>query len=293
MDIFNKLNKEVANKTTDPVCGMTVDPETGFSFRYEEREYSFCSERCRKLFEQEPELFISMQDKREKVIEAKRTESLKKLADQFTHEIRNPLTSIGGFARRILKSLPEDATNFEYMKRVIEDIERLEKMVNRLVRFESEQLRLEISDINRIIVDALEAFDFILKNNNVILKLSLQVLPEISVDRGKIKSALSNILKNAVEAMMDEGQKLLSISSRVENDHIVVSISDTGKGIPEEKIKYIFDPLFTSKVYGPGLGLSFVKEVVRAHGGDIAVESTVGKGTTFSMSLPLNREDKV
>lgn len=290
MDISKK---EADNKITDPVCGMTVDPETGFSFRYEEREYSFCSDRCQRLFEQEPELFISMQDEREKVIEAKRTESLKKLADQFSHEIRNPLTSIGGFARRILKSLPEEATNREYMKRVIEDVERLEKMVNRLVRFESEQLQPENSDVNRIIEDSLEAFDFILKNNNIILKLSLQVLPEISVDRGKIKSALSNMIKNAVEAMMDEGRKILSISSGVGNDHIVVSISDTGKGIPEEKIKYIFDPLFTSKAYGPGLGLSFVKEVVQAHGGDIAVESTVGKGTTISISLPLNREDKL
>ncbi|NOY64522.1 MAG: YHS domain-containing protein [Nitrospirae bacterium] len=277
------------NKRADPVCGMLVDKDSPFSSEYQKKDYRFCSEKCKSLFEQEPELFISMQDAREKFIESKRTEALKKMADQLTHEIRNPLTSIGGFARRMLKGLPEDASDRKYMERVIEDVERLEQMVNRLVRFEPDQLTRESSNINKVISEVMEVFDEIFRNNKITVRLHLQEkLPPVLLDRGKIKSALSNIFKNSVDAM-DKEHRVLEIKTSVAGKQIVVTISDTGKGIPEEKIKYIFDPLFTSKVYGPGLGLAFVKEVIQAHGGTIEVKSTVGKGTTFKIKLPLRR----
>ncbi len=277
------------NNATDPVCGMKVSSDSPFSFVHNQREYKFCSNKCRDLFQQEPELFLSMQNKRQMIIERERTESLKKMADQITHEIRNPLTSIGGFARRILKNLPEDAPDREYMKRVIEDVERLEQMVNRLVRFETEQLRLEEADLNSIIHEIVDMFDVVLRGNMITLKLSLQELPSLLIDRGKIKSALSNIVKNAIEAM-DSVKRILTISTYLEGDMVFITITDTGKGIPPEKIKYIFDPFFTSKIYGPGLGLSFVKEVVHAHKGNIEVQSTPGKGTTFKITLPIERE---
>ncbi|HHN65411.1 MAG TPA: YHS domain-containing protein [Nitrospirae bacterium] len=284
---MDRINGNKAyNLVTDPVCGMKVSSDSPFSFVHNQREYRFCSDKCRDLFQQEPELFLFMQNKRQMLFEQERTRSLKKMADQITHEIRNPLTSIGGFARRILKNLPEDAPDREYMKRVIEDVERLEQMVNRIVRFESEQLTLEKTDLGALIQGIVDMFDVLLRGNRITLKLSLEELPEIFLDRAKMKSALSNIVKNAIEAM-ESAERILTISTHLVGDEVLISISDTGKGIPTDKIKYIFDPFFTSKIYGPGLGLSYVKEIVQAMDGEIEVSSKVGEGTTFRVKLPL------
>ncbi len=281
--------KKTHSNATDPVCGMKVSSDSPFSFVHNHEEYRFCSNKCRDLFQQEPELFLSMQNKRQMLFEQERTESLKKMADQITHEIRNPLTSIGGFARRILKNLPEDAPDREYMKRVIEDVERLEQMVNRIVRFESKELRLKETDLNTLLQEIVDMFDVILRGNRITLKLSLEELPTVFIDKAKMKSALSNVIKNAIEAMESE-KRVLTVSTHLVGDEVLITISDTGKGIPPEKIKYIFDPFFTSKIYGPGLGLSFVKEVVQAHKGKIEVKSTPGRGTTFKITLPIKRE---
>ncbi len=270
----------------DPVCGMPVSKDTLISSIYKDRGYYFCSEKCKELFEQEPDLFVSMMKKREDSIDKERVESLRRMADELTHEIRNPLTSIGGFARRIYKGLPEGSTERQYMKRVIEDVEKLEKMIGRLVQIETEDFDMQPSDINEIIKEVLNPFEREFKKNGISLDLDLKEVPLIPIDREKMKAAFNNLIRNAVEAMEHE-PKTLTIGTTIEGAYLVISITDTGKGIPEEKIKYIFDPFFTSKIYGPGLGLTFVKKVIEAHGGQIKVKSKVGEGSTFVLKLPL------
>ncbi|MEW6418123.1 MAG: ATP-binding protein [Nitrospirota bacterium] len=98
--------------------------------------------------------------------------------------------------------------------------------------------------------------------------------------------AIANLIKNSIEAM-HEMTKLLKIVSNVSDGNIEVVISDTGKGIPKDKIKYIFDPFFTSKIYGSGLGLTFTQRIIREHNGSISVKSEPGKGATFTIRLPL------
>jgi signal transduction histidine kinase len=109
----------------------------------------------------------------------------------------------------------------------------------------------------------------------------------ISVDREQMKSALGQLVQNALEAMADTPEKRLNVSSCLDDGRVKVELRDTGRGIPKEKIKNIFDPFFTSKTTGPGLGLTLAMKIIQAHQGNISVESELEKGTCVTVSLPV------
>jgi signal transduction histidine kinase len=117
------------------------------------------------------------------------------------------------------------------------------------------------------------------------VKLGRQV-PAVSIDAAQIQQVLVNLVKNAMQAMTTSGT--LTLHTGESNDGVWVSVTDTGGGIPQERINRIFDPFFTTKKEGTGLGLMIVQRIVRAHGGRIELESHVGRGTTFRVWLPLH-----
>ena len=278
-------------KIIDPVCGMTIDKENAIvTSSYKGTTYYFCSDKCKEDFDKNSETILAMKSEREKIIEEERSKTLENMMDEVAHEIRNPLTSIGGFTRRIYERLPEGDPNKNYMKIVIEDVERLENMVKQIVRLKITSISsIELSNINDVIIDALKSFEKEFRDNDIEVKTELvDNLPLISIDRGKITVAIANLIKNSIEAM-HETPKLLKIISNMSDGNIEIMISDTGKGIPKDKIKYIFDPFFTSKIYGPGLGLTFTQRIIQEHGGIISVESDLEKGTVFTIRLPLKR----
>ena len=174
------------------------------------------------------------------------------------------------------------------MKMVIEDVARLEGMIKQLIELKAMGVpHTERTDINDIIREALRSFEKKLKEMNIEVKTELMDNPPIiSADRNKLITAIANLIDNAIEAM-GKTPRVLRIFSRVRNEHMEIMVSDTGKGIPEDKLKYIFDPFFTSKIYGPGLGLTFARRIVQEHKGTISVESGLGKGTTVTIRLPL------
>ena len=278
-------------KIIDPVCGMTIDKENAIvTSSYKGITYYFCSDKCKEDFDKNSETILAMKAEREKLVEEERSKTLEKLIDEVAHEIRNPLTSIGGFTRRISERLPEGDPNKNYMKIVIEDVERLENMVKQLVKLKiTSVLHTELSNINDAVIEALKSFEKEFRDNDIEVKTELVDNPPlISIDREKMTIAIANLIKNSIEAMQ-RTPKLLKIISNVSDENIEVVISDTGKGIPKDKIKYIFDPFFTSKIYGPGLGLTFTQRIIQEHNGTISVESEPGKGTTFTIRLPLKR----
>src|SRR4030043_1903823 len=123
-------------KIVDPVCGMTIEEKDVFgTSSYKGITYYFCSDKCKEDFDKNPESILTMKAEREKIVEEERSKTLDTMMDEVTHEIRNPLTSIGGFTRKIYERLSEDDPNKNYMKVVIEDVERLENMVKRLGKF--------------------------------------------------------------------------------------------------------------------------------------------------------------
>ncbi|MBW1677081.1 MAG: ATP-binding protein, partial [Deltaproteobacteria bacterium] len=207
------------------------------------------------------------------------------------HEIRNPLTSIGGFARRVYDRLPQGDPNKKYMEMIINDVARLENMMKELLELESTAISYrELTNINDVITEALKLFEQDLEDKGIEVKTELgDNLPLICIDQEQMKMALANLIKNSIEAMQDK-LKILKITSRISDGRMEIQVSDTGKGIPKDKIKNIFDPFFTSKTRGPGVGLTFTLKIIQEHRGAISVESEPGKGTTFTIRLSLKRD---
>lgn len=231
---------------------------------------------------------LSIKEEREKLVQEEKSEALEKMMDQVAHEIRNPLVSIGGFARRIHESLPENDPNKKYLELIIQNVATLEEMIKKLIELKTVvACYLESADINSLIENTIEKFRPAIEKNHVELKTNLASnLPSIHVDKGQIKMALSSFVENAIEAMRNK-KRILQIESRVSNDgYIEVAVSDTGVGIPKDKLKHILNPFFTSKVHA-GLGLTYALKIIQAHRGTISVESELDKGSTFTMRLPI------
>ena len=225
----------------------------------------------------------------EKKTEEEKSGALEQMMDQVAHEIRNPLTSIGGFARKVYGKLPEGDSNRKYMEMIIEDVAVLEDMIKKLIDIKTMAVcYLKSANVNDIIRESLEVFDMEIKEKAIDVKMELLDNPSliISTDRKLLKRALCSIIKNALEAMTGS-IKVLKITSKIKEDRVVIEMSDTGKGISKDKLKNIFDPFVTSKVYGPGLGLTFANKIIQDHGGNIDAESEPDKGTTFTITLPL------
>lgn len=233
---------------------------------------------------------LSRKTDEEKLIEKEKLTALQHVVDEVSHEIINPLMSLGGFARRVHESLPAGSQNQRYMEIILENVAALEKIVKELVGLRHASLSyMEAANINEIIAQALDGFSREIDEKNIEVKTNLMEHPPLlSVDRENLKKAISNMIENAIQAMTSQ-TKRLGIATQICQDHFEIEISDTGKGVKRDKIKSIFAPFFSSKIYGPGLGLSFTLKTVESHGGVILVESGEGVGTTFTIRLPIRR----
>jgi len=245
-------------------------------------DYKEVSARVRSL--------VASKAAREKLVEEEKSEALEQMMEGVAHEIRNPLTSIGGFARRVHDRLAQGDPNKKYMELIITDVARLENMIKELLELETTAISYrELTNINDVIMEALTSFEQDLEDKGIEARTELgDNLPLISIDQEQMKMALANLVENSIEAMQDR-LKILTITSRISDGRMEIQVSDTGTGIPKDKIKNIFDPFFTSKTRGPGVGLTFTLKIIQEHRGTISAESEPGKGTTFTIRLPLKR----
>ena len=233
---------------------------------------------------------LTIKEAREKLVEEEKSEALEKMMDEVAHEIRNPLASIGGFAKRVYDKLPEGDPNKKYMEMIMDDVLKLEDMVKQLIELKTVAIcYLESTDINDVIIEALELYEEELAEKGIVVKTELMDNPPlISGDKEQMKVAISNLIKNSIEAMQ-ESTKILKIATSISDGRMVIEVSDTGKGIPKDKLKSIFHPFYTSKIYGPGLGLTFTLKIIQQHRGTISVESEPGKGTMFTIRFPVKK----
>lgn len=221
--------------------------------------------------------------------------SLTNLAATVAHEIKNPLGSISIYVQLLRKSLaripdgtPEELV--QYLDIIDEEIERLNRIVVDFL-FAVRPLKFEFTSLDlNLIIQSLAAFmSEELSHASVTLILDLaQSLPHIQGDDRFLRQMLINLIQNSLAAMPSGGT--ITIATSQTDDVITLAVSDTGAGIPADVIDRIFEPYFTTKADGTGLGLAMVYKVVKEHGGDIYVQSEVGKGTCFRITLPAVRK---
>ena len=225
--------------------------------------------------------------------------SLTTVAAGVAHEIKNPLASIGIHLQLLRKAFQRkktltlnDATR--YLDVIDEEIDRLNSIVvDFLFAVRPMDVHLRMESINQIIEELCDFVSYELSEQHIVIKKQLaQFLPKLALDGNLMKQALLNIIKNAMNAM-EAGGGILTVDTRLDGDHIRICITDTGTGMSEETLAKIFEPYFTTKATGSGLGLTVVFKVIKEHKGEVNVRSQLGQGTTFTITLPVPASERL
>jgi PAS domain S-box-containing protein len=250
------------------------------------KEYS---ERLEEMVEERTK---QLRDAQERLLRAERLATIGQLGASVSHELRNPLGIIRNSAYYLNMKLGHaDEKVKKHIKIIENEISRSNKIISDLLSFARDtKLALQETHINTIVQDALSRTQ-VPDTVSVITELG-EGLPPVMADPSQIEQVFINMITNAVQAVTSlhsadvrhEGR--LEISTRTEDGFVVTRFKDNGCGIPEENLEKLFEPLFTTRAKGIGLGLAVSKRIIEAHEGNIEVESEVGKGTTFTISLP-------
>lgn len=239
-----------------------------------------------KVRERTEEL-VAMQTR---VAQSERLASLGMLAAGVAHEINNPLGGVLSLTALALEDISPDDPNRKNLEEVVRQSERCREIVRGLLEFSRQsETGTERVDVNETIENTLDLVgkQSVFFNVRVVTDL-VPSLPPVTAERSQLQQVLMNIIINAVQAMGERGT--LTVGTREREDGFVeIRISDTGRGIPADEVDRIFDPFYTTKQSGEGtgLGLSIAYGIVTKHGGTISVDSEVGEGSTFTISLPL------
>ncbi|HXX58655.1 MAG TPA: PAS domain S-box protein [Thermodesulfovibrionales bacterium] len=229
---------------------------------------------------------------REELAQNEKLAALGRISANVAHEIRNPLTSVGGFARRLQKRISEGTKEREYADSIVSEVDSLERILKDVLTYARVAVpRMEGHRIEEVIGDVLMIYGEIFRERAINIQKSFGNVPEARIDKDQVKEAIINLVSNALDSMQDGGTLTIttSLASVKEVPHVVVGIGDSGGGIPDETLDRIFEPFFTTKIAkkGVGLGLPITKKIMEDHGGFVTVESTVGKGSLFSLYFPL------
>jgi two-component system NtrC family sensor kinase len=233
-----------------------------------------------------------LETRHEQLIQSKKLASLGILTSGVAHELGNPLNNISMVAQTYLELYDHlrSEDRIEYMKTVLEESERIKKIVQDLLDFSRpKKADFKVANINNVIRNSLKLVQNTLDISRIKSQLDLKEdLPAVFIVEDRIREVLVNLLNNAVHAMPSGGTCFIRTKLSNSQDNIIIEVEDTGKGIPQEFISYIFDPFFSTKgAEGTGLGLSISYGIIRRHNGKMDVRSKVGVGTTFVIELPI------
>ncbi|NIM99947.1 MAG: hypothetical protein GTO24_18300 [candidate division Zixibacteria bacterium] len=228
-----------------------------------------------------------------RLLKAERLSVLGQITSQVAHELRNPMTIIGGFANSVLKKMDGNNPNYEYIKIIAKETERMENVLNNVLNFSKpDQSRLEMVNLNDLVDQTFEMMEPEIDSTKIsIAKSASPDLAAVRANPDLIRQALLNVFRNAIWAMPQGG--ILSVATVQTDECARIEVKDTGFGIPHEHLNKVFDAFFTTKPEACGLGLTISSEVIKNHGGKIGVESIEGKGATLYMELPLAKDGEV
>ena len=231
--------------------------------------------------------YQELQENKDRLVRTEKLAAVGEMSAMVAHAIRNPLTAIGGFARRLFKKESGNSAINKYLKIIIEEIDRLEVLLNEILDFvRPREPSLRPVGINELLENTLEmlAEEFTSRAITVI-KQYAQDIPPVTVDSDQFKEAFLNMLRNAIDAMPDGGT--LTVGTLVEDHWVKITFADTGVGISESDAEKIFHPFFTRKSQGSGLGLAMSNQIVAFHGGHITLRKGEAIGATFDIYLPI------
>lgn len=221
------------------------------------------------------------------LLRADKLAALGTLSAGMAHEIKNPLASIKGMTQVLDENLNDPEFIKKYQELVSRQIDRINSLVEKLLKFGQPQtLALNEFDLYQVIEDVLSLLENQCRKKGVRVVKELKHRPKIEGDAEQLSQVFMNLFLNAIQA----GGELSVKSAPRGPNFICIEVRDTGAGIPADKIDNIFDPFFTTKDKGTGMGLAVAYRIVKEHGGEINVESEVGKGTEFRIWLPIKQK---
>jgi len=227
---------------------------------------------------------------RKEIARSQRLASVGRLAAGVSHEIRNPLSSIKGFATYFKERYHDVPENQQISNLMIQEVDRLNRVVGQLHEF-ARPITISKKPINvkTFLKNSLKLIERQALEENI--KIQTDLAPEIDeifIDPDRISQVLLNLYLNAVESVKNGGNLFIMLLKNEEKKRVEIRVSDTGTGISEDDLTHMFDPYFTTKASGTGLGLAIVHNIIDAHEGEIKVESRLGQGTTVTILLPYN-----
>jgi two-component system, sporulation sensor kinase E len=227
----------------------------------------------------------------QQTIESERLNALTLLAAGVAHEIGNPLNSLHIHLQLMERKTQElDRNEKMELQQSIDvarsEVRRLDSIVTQFLRaIRPSRPRPHAENVNTIVEEAVRFFTPEIQDRDMVVEQELRAdLPLLQLDREQMKQAFYNVIKNSLEAMRRHGT--LRIRTDLDDTHVIVSFVDTGSGMSAENLSRVFEPYFTTKPSGTGLGLLIVRRIVREHGGELSIESSRGKGLTLTMRLP-------
>ena len=225
---------------------------------------------------------------RKEIARSQRLASVGRLAAGVSHEIRNPLSSINGFATYFKERYYDVPENQQISNLMIQEVDRLNRVVGQLHEFARPITVLKKSiQIKAFLKDSLKLIERQASEANISIKTDFDSeIDEILIDPDRINQVLLNIYLNAIDSMNNGGSLTVMLSKNLKKNGIEIKVADTGTGISEGDLSHIFDPYFTTKASGTGLGLAIAHNIMEAHGGEIAIESRLGQGTKVTIFLP-------
>ncbi|MFN8546902.1 MAG: ATP-binding protein [Candidatus Eisenbacteria bacterium] len=246
-----------------------------------------------QLFAQVKETERRLREAQNLLLQSEKLAALGEMSAKVAHEIRNPLSAVGGFARRIQRALPSDDPNAQHAELIVREIERLESILTEQLEFARlSRPRLSNLDLNGLVQETLLLVREAAGRKGVaILDEAERDLPLVLLDGDKVKQVLLNILRNALDAV-SEGNRILIRTARVDGD-VRIEIANDGEPIPGEALESLFVPFATTRPGGTGLGLAVARQIVQDHGGEIQIRTGVDRwSVVFTVSFPIRENQE-